>query len=148
MAAIAELRGKRLYLDANVFIYALESLAPWKEPAQALLRWIDAGQCSAVTSELTLAECLTKPLQLGQTENAKLYENAIQSRPDFTVVPVGREILIEAARLRAPEGLKLPDAIHAATAIQNACDVFVTNDKSLVRLSGVQTMLLSQIGAE
>ena len=56
MATIADLLGKRLYLDANVFIYALEALTPWKDAAQNLLRTVDDGRCSAVTSELTLAE--------------------------------------------------------------------------------------------
>ena len=56
MATLAALLGKRLYLDANVLIYALEALNPWKEAAQGLLRTVDGGGCSVVTCELTLAE--------------------------------------------------------------------------------------------
>jgi predicted nucleic acid-binding protein len=116
MASISDVVGKRLYLDANVFIYALESLSPWMMPAQRILDAVDAGHCPSVTSELTLAECLTKPFQRGQHENARLFEQAIQTRPHFIVSPISREVLIEAARLRASTGLKLPDAIHVASA--------------------------------
>jgi predicted nucleic acid-binding protein len=147
MGALTDLLGQRVYLDANVFIYALEALTPWKEAAQGVLQIVDAGGCYAVSSELTLAECLVKPLQLGQQENAVVFDQAIQSRPYFTVVPVSREILVEAARIRAAAGLKLPDAIHAATALQSACGMFVTNDKSLGRLPGLETVLLSEVGA-
>jgi hypothetical protein len=38
--------------------------------AQGVLAGVDAGKFEAVTSELTLAECLIKPLQLGQHETS------------------------------------------------------------------------------
>lgn len=41
---------------------------------------------------------------------------------------VDRDILITAARLRAEQGLKLPDAIHAATAQLTHCERWLTND--------------------
>jgi predicted nucleic acid-binding protein len=139
------LLGKKLYLDANVFIYALEALTPWKEAAQSVLRAVDSGACSAVTSELTLAECLTRPLQLGQSENAVVFEKALQSAGQLAVLPIRREILIEAARLRATSSLKLPDAIHAATAVRHGCALFVTNDQTFRRLQELQPVFLSEL---
>jgi predicted nucleic acid-binding protein len=42
------------------------------------------------------------------------------------LLPITRPILLEAARLRAATKLKTPDAIHAATAMDAGCALFVT----------------------
>ena len=51
------LTGQKLYLDTNLFISALEEIAPWVEITKYVLNAIDSGGCSAITSELTVAEC-------------------------------------------------------------------------------------------
>lgn len=38
----------------------------------------------------------------------------------------------------------LPDAIHAATAILNVCQTFLTNHKPLEALSGIDVVVLSK----
>lgn len=55
------------------------------------------------------------------------------------------EILIAAAHLRAEHGLKLPDAIHAATAQLTHCERLLTNDARFKTLSGIEVILLSQL---
>lgn len=144
MGPLIALAGRRLYLDANVVIYALEDVAPYTDVTRHIWQAIDAGECSAVTSELTLGECLVKPLELGRTEVVQAYLDGLQTRSSFAVVPVRREILIEAARLRACFSLKLPDAIHAATAVLSQCDLFVTNDKRLRAIPNLDVVLLSE----
>jgi predicted nucleic acid-binding protein len=47
------------------------------------------------------------------------------------VLSVERTILIEAARLQARLVLRLPDAIHVATAVAAGCDVVLSNDRRL-----------------
>ena len=74
MGSLADLTGRRVYLDANVFIYGLEqNLSPFDQAAGAVLRAVDEGAFEAVTSELTLAECLVKPLQTGSREAVEVY---------------------------------------------------------------------------
>jgi len=51
--------------------------------------------------------------------------------------PVDRSVLIDAARLRGRTGLRLPDAIHASTALASGCDTFLTNDR---RLPGIDRL--------
>ena len=65
--------GQKLYLDANLFIYTLAEVAPWVEVTSQILAAVDVGECSAATSELTLAECLVKPLALGRTDVVQQY---------------------------------------------------------------------------
>jgi hypothetical protein len=47
------------------------------------------------------------------------------TRSSFAVLPVSREILIRAAGIRARDKLKLPDAIHFATAEIGRCNTFL-----------------------
>jgi predicted nucleic acid-binding protein len=137
VGALTSVVGERVYLDANIFIYAIEEVEPWADVTRRLLAAIDAGECMAVTSELSLAECLVKPFELGRADLMEIYLSLLQNRRSLTVVPLSREILIEAARLRAIARIKLPDALHAATARQQGCTVFLTNDGRLTTVPGV-----------
>lgn len=139
MGSVAGTLGPRVYLDTNFFIYALEEVEPWARIARKILIALDAGELGAVTSELSLAECLVKPLELGRDEIAEAYLGLLTDRRSLSVVPVTREILVEAARLRATSRIKLPDAIHASTALQGKCSSFVTNDDRL-KIEGIEVL--------
>jgi len=54
----------------------------------------------------------------GNIERQRAYQVALQSSEVLEVVLVSRDVLIEAARLRAVSNLRLPDAIHGATTPQ------------------------------
>ena len=56
MGRVSAELGRRVYLDANIFIYAVEGFAAHAASIQALLAAMDAGEVVAVTSELTVAE--------------------------------------------------------------------------------------------
>lgn len=59
------------------------------------------------------------------------------------MLPVSREILVEAARIRAGTALKLPDAIHVATARMCGCEVFLTNDTRIKDTWGLEVIQLA-----
>jgi predicted nucleic acid-binding protein len=139
LGAVAERLGPKVYLDANFFIYALEAVQPWARAAGEILAALDRGDLTAVTSELSLAECLVKPLERGHTDVVEAYLAMLKDRRSLSVLPVTREILVEAATLRARSRIKLPDAIHAATALQEGCSSFLTNDDRL-RIEGVDVL--------
>jgi predicted nucleic acid-binding protein len=86
---------------------------------------------SAVTSELTLAEALAKRFEVGRHDIAEIYEAMLTPSPWLAVVPVERSILIEAAKLQAGLKLRLPDAIHIATAVATGCPTVLSNDRRL-----------------
>lgn len=147
MGSLADLLGHRVYLDTNIFIYALENLDPWRSIAGRIMQAIDGGECTAVTSELTLAECLVKPLQIGRNDIVKTYSDAIQPRRFLIVSPVDRAVLVRAAQLRAQYLIKLPDAIHAATAILNECEMYLSNDQRLQSIPPLKTIQLTELAA-
>ena len=145
MGLLNAIQGNSVYLDTNIWIYALEGFPDFAQELATLFQAIDQGQLTAVTSELSLSEVLVKPIQNGNAAQQNIYKQAISSTSILQVVPVQRDVLIEAARLRATVNLKLPDAIHAATAIATQCSTFVTNDHRFQIVSGFQTVLLSQV---
>lgn len=122
----------RVYLDANVFVTAFESVGAHSDHAWWIMHAIEEGQIAGATSELTLAEILVKPVEFGATALAEGYEEMIAPAPNFDVLSVERGILIEAARLRAERSsLRLPDAIHIASARKLSCGFFVSDDRRL-----------------
>ncbi len=145
MVILNAIRGERVYLDTNVFIYAIEGYPEFVDELNEFFDSIDAGNLRAFTSELTLAEVLVRPLMDGNLEIQTAYQQALQSSQGLEVVPVSREVLIEAARLRGVANFRLPDAIHGATAILTGCETFLTNDRRLAVLPGVEVVLLSEV---
>lgn len=135
----------RVYLDTNIFIYALEGYPVFRTVLTTLFEALDRGELTAVTSELTLAEVLVKPLLDRHSERQAAYLQALQPSTSLQVIPVSREVLIAAARLRVDTHLKLPDAIHAATAQLTGCDQFLTNDARIPALPGLVIRRLSDL---
>ncbi|WP_019400812.1 MULTISPECIES: PIN domain-containing protein [unclassified Chelatococcus] len=124
----------KVYCDTNtnIFIAAMEMQGGLSDQAWQVLDAVDEGRLVAVTSELSRAEVLVKPLAARDRKLADSYEGLIASRSCFEVLAVERAVLVRAASLRADRpGLKLPDAIHVATALSGECRFFPTTDKRL-----------------
>ena len=121
-----------VYLDSNIFISAYESIGAVSDHACWLMEAAERGEIVVATSELTLAELLVKPVETGDQELAEGYKQMLTTSRVFQVAPVRRDILIESAKLRAQSGgLRLPDAIHLATARALGCSAMVTGDRRM-----------------
>ena len=146
---IVNIPGENIYLDANVFIYMLEGYSEFIPLLKKIFNLIDNGVLQAITSELSLAETLVKPMADKNLSLQQIYKNTIQTSTILRVAPITRDILITAAKLRATSdaasSIRLPDAIHAATAHSNYCQTFLTNDKRLKNISNVEVMLMSEV---
>ena len=145
MGSITGVVNSPVYLDTNVFVYALEGFERFEAFFGELFKEIQDGRIKAVTSELTLAEVLVKPLADGKTEVCTAYAAAVQDSEGLEVVPVTRDVLVEAAGIRAKTGARLPDAIHIATAMASGCQSFLTNDRSIREIPDMRVVFLSDI---
>lgn len=134
----------RVYLDANVFITAFEHAGARSDHAWWVLEAVEDGEIIGATSEITLAEVLVKPVERGATDLANAYEEMIRSGPNFEVLPVRRDVLVAAAGLRARRSsVRLPDALHIATARALDCATFVSDDRRLRVPEGMRLIELN-----
>ncbi len=133
-----------VYLDANVFIYSIERIDPYRSMLDTLWLTVSTGQVTVVTSELTLLEVLVKPLKVGDATTATLFRTVLKHTPDVQMLPITQSVLEAAANLRATLGLKTPDAIHVATALLNNSMLFVTNDSTFRRVTDLNVTLLNE----
>lgn len=139
-----ELQGKKAYFDENIFIYAVEVVAPWAAESNTIFSGLKSNEFSAVTSNLTLSECLVKPFKEKRLDLASIYRQVFLPRTYLNIAPIDDKILILAARLRAETGLKLPDAIHTATAQIQGYNAILTNDIGFKRIPGLEVFILSE----
>jgi predicted nucleic acid-binding protein len=134
----------RVYLDANVFVAAFEHVGAHSEHAWWIFRAIEDGEIMAATSELTLAEILVKPLERNAADLADGYEKMLVSGAHFEVLPVRRDILLGAAGLRAHRSsMRLPDAVHIATAQASSCGFFVSDERRLPMPDGLRKLAVN-----
>lgn len=136
------LRGGPIYLDANILIYWLEDYARYAPALEPLFLGIEQERFSAHTSALTLGEILVKPLRDRRQGAAARFEAFLCNSPDLVLWPISNRILIRAAGMRAVTSLKLPDAIHSATAEEAGCRAVVTNDREMKANLGDMCFLL------
>jgi len=145
MGSLNTITGQSIYLDANILIYAVEDLTVVGQKIRTLFSRFDNGELHAVTSELSLAEVLAKPVRDGKQAIQDEYEQLLTNSDALTVMPVTRDVLIRAAQIRAQTSVKLPDAIHAATALMKNCTTFLTNDQRFAVIAPLPVLLLSQV---
>ena len=147
MGVIALPSSGVVYVDTNAIIYLVEKIEPYHSAGAPLWDALDKGRQAVLTSQLTLLECLVKPLKDGNQPVADRFRLVITGTAGLTCQPITLAILERAARLRATHNVKTPDAIHSATALETGCVLFVTNDVGFRRVPGLNVAILSEIAA-
>lgn len=120
------------YCDANILIEALEDAGERGDFALHLFDAASDGRLRIVTSTLSLAETLVKPLASKDRKLARAYALLFNTpKSGLAAVEIDRRILARAAFVRVRKGsIRLPDAIHIATAECTGCDAILTRDKA------------------
>ena len=122
----------RLYWDANAFITLVENGGAISERLGELLERAAGAEIAIVTSELTLAELLVRPLREGNAERVNVYRDLLAAAGTVETLPISRKLLISTAQIRADHPTaKLPDAIHIASAELSHCGHFLSADLRL-----------------
>jgi predicted nucleic acid-binding protein len=135
----------RLFLDTAPIIYYVEHNPHFYDTVKPFFDHIDNGSLIAVTSPVTLAECLVIPIHSDQTELSQHFQELITHGADFVLI--NEVIGLRAAKLRASYTLTLMDAFQLAVAIETKCDAFLTNDKRLKQVKELQILVLSDLMA-
>jgi len=141
---LIDVLGARVYLDANIIVYAVEGFEAYAEPINELLGGMDSGKLVAFSSAMTLAEVLVKPKQDHDAYLERAFKAFLRSSRAFELLPVTIDVLEKAAELRATTKLKLPDAIHVATAVAWGATSLLTNDRALRMAPDCNVVVLSE----
>lgn len=136
----------RLYIDANVIIYAVEGKDEGLRASAR--RWLVTASTVGTeftTSIFTEFECHVGALKDKDFALVDTF-SAFLRQPSWVLVPISFDVLRRAAVIRAEHNLKPPDAIQAASAIETRSDLFLTND--LKRFDRLQNFRTAEVMSE
>ena len=136
MEWVERLHDRVIGLDTAPLIYFIEDHPSFAGHLAPFFEAVDQGRIRVVTSVVTLAEVLVRPLRERQMELVERYRDILLSSVGFDTIPVAAEIAERAAQLRADYGLRAPDAIQLATAISAGATVGITRRRPLKEFEG------------
>lgn len=117
----------RVYPDACILIYWIENHPLFFQDIDTA---ITVPGIRLAFTELTRLECRVKPLREGNGEVLTRYDKIFSNHP-MGLIALDQCVCELATELRARHGLKTPDALHLAAALNAGCDAFWTNDDRL-----------------
>lgn len=133
------------FFDASALIYLIEGAEPFstkvrKELAGAASKYPDMG---AGISRLSWLECRVGPMKADDTETLAMFD-AFFARPDLVWIELTRDVVELAAAIRVQTGLKIPDALQAASCLQLGQEhLFFTGDSAFGRVAGLNVTVLT-----
>ena len=130
-------------IDTAIFIYFIEEHPRYLPAVEALFQALENGVLQGVTSGITLLETLIHPLRNRNTELAREYEAILIQSRNLNLIELTIPLLRFAAYLRTDTGIRTPDALQIAAALTMKCPVFVTNDRRLPAIKGLQIVQLN-----
>ncbi|HLC46089.1 MAG TPA: type II toxin-antitoxin system VapC family toxin [archaeon] len=127
-----------IYLDANIFIYAALNEDAKGEACTRLLKRVEKGEVSGLTSYLTLEEVAWVISKRAGKEAAVKACSDMLSIQNLRFVPVDSEISWFFLELMKSHGLRPSDAIHAASAISHSVKEFVSEDADFDKVKEIK----------
>ncbi|MCE2971024.1 MAG: PIN domain-containing protein [Burkholderiales bacterium] len=132
-----------LFLDACIVVYWIEARDPFHARLMGMLRALrrESPEAMFAVSRLSVLECLVQPLRDGDADMIDAYRDFFDAG-QLQVVELTAAVVDRATTLRASHGLKTPDALQAASALELPGDVlFLTNDRRFARVPGLRLRL-------
>jgi predicted nucleic acid-binding protein len=129
--------GSTLLVDSAPIIYLLEDHPRLAARFRPVFEAQDSGHVRLAISTIVVAEVLTGPLRRRDEALTKRYRRLFET---WQVVDMDIDIAESAARLRVSLGLKLADAMQAASALAIGAAALVTHDRDFSRLKALPVL--------
>lgn len=133
-----------VFLDTAPLIYYVEEHERYLPLVANVFERLDNGTLFAVTSPVTLAECLVVPFRANQSALRQAFIDLLTGGRSTRFTPIDQEAGQRAAELRAKYNLTLTDAFQIAVALTTHCDAFLTNDITLKRVVDLPILVLDE----
>jgi len=140
-------KHRRILLDTSIWIYHFEGHPEFGPAATSLVTSMERGGFVGLLSELSLMELTVRPLQRGRQDVADEYELLLGAFPNLELLPATRDVLLEAATVRARYRLRTPDALLLATGLLGGATAAATNDSGWKAVEGLEIFLLGDLAA-
>jgi predicted nucleic acid-binding protein len=134
-----------LFLDTSALIYLLEGFEPHSSQVRNILNRMQNFEPKLHTniSRITMLECRVKPIREQDRKKLTLYEKFFGHK-DVNCIDLSQQVIELATVIRAYDGLKVADAIQAASCLQLGEDhVFVSGDKGFKRVKGLNVITVA-----
>lgn len=140
-----ELAGiNSLFIDTAPIIYFIEAHRQFGPLSKEVVTAFQSGGFEAVSSVITLAEVLPKPIENGDEKLARKFSEFLKRGKNMRIIDITEGIAETAGRLRGKHAfLKTVDALQIAAAVASGADSFLTNDSKLKRLKEIRVLVLN-----
>jgi len=91
-------------------------------------RFVRSGRNRAIVSAVSAAELLVRPFGSGRADVAAQMGLFFRVSPNLVLVPIDLVVATAAAEIRAREGMKLPDALVAASGLDRSAEIAISDD--------------------
>ncbi len=144
-SAIARLLGQRAYIDTNVFIYFLDRHDVYFDVVSQMFQACACRQIFAFTGDAAVAEVMNGPYRQDDPALAARFKRFFAQKNFLTIAAHDSHAFDAAAMLVARKRLKFIDALHVATALQQGCAYFITNDAGIKPGASIEVICLADL---
>lgn len=132
-----------IFIDTAPIIYYIEAHPEFGPLAKEIVESFQAGEFTASSSVITLAEVLAKPVETGNEVLTRKFADFLKHGRNLQLVEITTGIAEKAGHLRGRyPHIRAIDAIQISAAIELGADAFVTNDKKLKRIKDIKVIVL------
>jgi predicted nucleic acid-binding protein len=135
----------RLYLDTAPVVYYVEGVAAFFPIGDRVFQQIESNMFVAITSPVTLSECLVIPVRSGMVALKQDFVDLLTNTEGVILEDIDAAVGQSAAEIRAKYNFKLPDALQIAAAIAAGCEAFLTNDVQLKRVTELRVLVVGEL---
>ena len=137
--------GQRVYIDTDVFIYFLSRHPTYFESSSLVVNACADSRIFGFTGDAAVAEVMVGAYKHADPTLATRFKLFFSQKNFLTISTHDAQTFDAAAQLVAMGGVKFIDALHMATAVQNQCAYFVTNDKGIKSGAHLKVVQLEQL---
>ena len=134
-----------LAFDTAPIVYFVEANRTYDNLVSNIFNRVAAGEIEGWTSVISLSEVLVQPIVSGRSDLQQAYRKFLLKSSNFHTVAISATVAENAALIRARYGLRLPDAIQIAFALDIGCQAIVCNDHSMRRVTELSILILDDL---
>ncbi len=133
---------KKIGLDTMIFIYLIEKNLAYIDKVIALFEIAEYHNIQISCSTLLITELFLKPTQMKREDLIEKYKDILFYKSRIKFIDVNIELALKAAEIAGKHNLRTPDSIHIASSIYDHANAFITADKRIKNISGIEIIHL------